>query len=179
MHRGKPNVHGSKYVRVTGNSSTIGLSKSRRLLAWSLLVATQIHVSANPSTMLRPNANFRVDGWESFARRNCAQAGGRISQALLRLATGPVVCRCGSRKNSAAKQIQIQRKRRRKPCGRIAYKCPRPLLHGQGSCSATGTESETEPAEVEGSDFDTKEIALVFKGKGCVEPPKASQDKEL
>ena len=52
-------------------------------------------------------------------------------------------------------------------------------LHGRGYCSATGTESETEPAEVEGSDFDTKEIALVFKGKGCVEPPKASQDKEL
>ena len=29
------------------------------------LLATQIHVSANPSTMLRPNSNFRVDGREA------------------------------------------------------------------------------------------------------------------
>ena len=51
-------------------------------------------------------------------------------------------------------------------------------LHGEGYCSATDTESKTEPVEVQGSDFDTKEITLVFKGKGCAEPAKASQNKE-
>lgn len=51
-------------------------------------------------------------------------------------------------------------------------------LHGEGYCSATDTQSKTEPVEVEGSDFDTKEVTLVFKGKGCEEPPKGSNDKE-
>jgi hypothetical protein len=51
-------------------------------------------------------------------------------------------------------------------------------LHGEGYCSASGKESTTEPLEVDGSDFETKEIRLVFKGKGCEGPPKASHNEK-
>ncbi len=51
-------------------------------------------------------------------------------------------------------------------------------LHGEGYCSTSGTESKTESVEVEGSDFDAKEIILVFRGKGCAELPKATQSEE-
>ena len=51
--------------RMTGNSSTIGLSKTRRLLAWSLPVATQIHPSANRSRMLTQTSEL-MDGRASL-----------------------------------------------------------------------------------------------------------------
>lgn len=51
-------------------------------------------------------------------------------------------------------------------------------LHGEGYCSTSGTESKTESVEVEGSDYGTKEIILIFKGKGCPELPKVIHGDE-
>ena len=58
------------------------------------------------------------------------------------------------------------------------YTDVRYTLHGEGYCSSSGTESKTESVEVEGSDYDAKEIVLVFKGKGCAKLPKATQSEE-
>ena len=58
------------------------------------------------------------------------------------------------------------------------YTDVRYTLHGEGYCSSSGAESKTESVEVEGSDYDAKEIVLVFKGKGCAKLPKATQSEE-
>jgi len=58
--------------------------------------ASQISGRLPPSAIRRrapAQQNLRVDGWESLARRNCAQAGGRVPKAILELATGLVVRR--------------------------------------------------------------------------------------
>jgi hypothetical protein len=49
------------------------------------------------------------------------------------------------------------------------FKDTRYKMHGEGYCSATGKESQTDPIEVDGSDEMITEITLIFRGPGCGE----------
>jgi hypothetical protein len=76
--------------QMTGNSSTIGLSKARRLLAWSLPVATQIHPSANRSRMLTQTFEL-MDGRASL--EETAHGSSRPNSHSASQAAGSIVAR--------------------------------------------------------------------------------------